>query len=217
MLITLTSAIKLNFYAQILATDRKASNGYFHTLSAPLIPPPSIFESTYLFPDIYSTFTSASQGLGESEWIKWEYQHNHKDLDSMLGAYALDILQELGLKDDPKFKGTPLATVFVPTNSAFALLPPRLKFFLFSPFGQRVLRKILGYHYVYDSLILTEFQYFGKGYPVPSEAKEVQAVSMSPDSDGYSHTFDVTSATNQTLHIQVEKKKVLPIKGEWRR
>ncbi len=43
-----------------------------------------------------------------------------------------------------------MVTVFAPTNHAFQRLPKRLKFFLFSPFGERVLKKLLQYHIVPD-------------------------------------------------------------------
>ena len=225
------AAIKLNFYARVLATDRKASNGIFHTLSAPLIPPPSIFESLYLFPDVYSTFTSATQRLGEEGWIEWEYKHHHDDddddddLNTQLADFAHQLLQELHLehaqKSNDKFYGTPLATLFAPTNSAFGLLPPRLKFYLFSPFGEKALRKILGYHYIYDALILTELQHMGDRYPLPDEddipdtRRDIGAFNAQiEDTDKhFKKVFDVTTAINETLHIEIEKKKVLPIKG----
>jgi len=40
--------------------------------------------------------------------------------------------------------------VFAPTNLAFERLPRRLKLFLFSPFGGKVLEKLLRYHIVPD-------------------------------------------------------------------
>jgi len=41
-------------------------------------------------------------------------------------------------------------TVFAPTNRAFEKLPRKLKLFLFSPFGERILQKLLRYHIVPD-------------------------------------------------------------------
>ncbi|OCF71218.1 LOW QUALITY PROTEIN: hypothetical protein I204_08171 [Kwoniella mangroviensis CBS 8886] len=36
----------------------------------------------------------------------------------------------------PEFHGKPLLTLFAPTNIAFAAIPPKLKFYLFSSFGE---------------------------------------------------------------------------------
>lgn len=44
--------------------------------------------------------------------------------------------------------GSPAVTFFAPTNRAFASLPGKLKFFLFSPLGERVLKKLLEFHIV---------------------------------------------------------------------
>ena len=48
------------------------------------------------------------------------------------------------------FEGSNLVTVFAPTNHAFEKLPRKLKLFLFSPFGERILQKLLRYHIVPD-------------------------------------------------------------------
>jgi hypothetical protein len=46
------------------------------------------------------------------------------------------------------FEGSDLVTVFAPTNHAFEKLPRKLKLFLFSPFGEKILQKLLRYHIV---------------------------------------------------------------------
>lgn len=50
-------------------------------------------------------------------------------------------------------EGAPVVTVFAPSNAAFEKLPLKLKFFLFSPFGENVLKKILQYHIVPTTVI----------------------------------------------------------------
>ena len=45
-------------------------------------------------------------------------------------------------------QGSSALTLFAPTNSAFEHLPLKLRLFLFSPFGQHVLRKVLEYHII---------------------------------------------------------------------
>jgi hypothetical protein len=42
----------------------------------------------------------------------------------------------------------PAVTAFIPTNKAFDRLPPGLRFWLFSPFGKRALKKLLQFHIV---------------------------------------------------------------------
>lgn len=50
--------------------------------------------------------------------------------------------------DAHKIEGTSSLTFFAPVNLAFERLPPKLRLFLFSPFGHHVLRKVLEYHIV---------------------------------------------------------------------
>jgi|ERR1700722_7577611 len=47
-----------------------------------------------------------------------------------------------------KLEGATMATLFLPTNKAFRSLPKRLQLFLFSPNGERVLKKLLQFHVV---------------------------------------------------------------------
>lgn len=58
-------------------------------------------------------------------------------------------------KESFVFRGSPAVTVFAPTNAAFEELPWKLRRFLFSPFGRRVLRKLLEYHIVPDYIFHT--------------------------------------------------------------
>ena len=49
---------------------------------------------------------------------------------------------------DSTVQGSPATTVFAPTNKAFQRLPKKLRLFLFSPFGEHVLKKLLQFHIV---------------------------------------------------------------------
>jgi Fasciclin domain len=75
--------------------------------------------------------------------------------------YQTSTLQRVGLTDELDIRyvrgegeehghleGSTAVTVFAPTNKAFERLPIKLKLFLFSPFGRRVLKKLLEYHIV---------------------------------------------------------------------
>ena len=52
-------------------------------------------------------------------------------------------------------EGSPVVTAFVPSNKAFSRLPRKLQLFLFSPFGERALKKLLQYHTVPDIALFT--------------------------------------------------------------
>ncbi|WVO18468.1 hypothetical protein L204_106185 [Cryptococcus depauperatus] len=183
------AAIKLNFYAKIVASDRKASNGYFHAIDHPLLPPGSIFDETFLFPDCFSTLTSAVQKLNQRHTLDWGYDHEHSK------------------PGKPKFHGTPLATLFAPTNSAFLLLPPKLKFYLFSPFGEKALGKLLAYHYIPDTLLLSETLHVAKHRETEVLAED------GGDPSFYKELKIETALPNATITVEIEKKKLLPIEG----
>ena len=51
-------------------------------------------------------------------------------------------------------------TLFVPTNGAFSRLPERLRLWLFSPFGERALHKLLQFHIVPNWLIFSGELFF---------------------------------------------------------
>ncbi|KAL6309175.1 FAS1 domain-containing protein [Sparassis latifolia] len=112
--------LAVNVYAKIVKGDISAANGIIHEINHPLLPPPTIFESLFLLPDIFSTLTSALGRVGIANKI--DYHHNGEN------------------------GGTPAVTFFAPTNKAFDKLPRKLKFYLFSPFGEKALKKLLEYH-----------------------------------------------------------------------
>lgn len=75
-------------------------------------------------------------------------------------------IQRVGLTDDVDLRyvksqngdgytlqGSSALTLFAPTNLAFEHLPLKLRLFLFSPFGQHVLRKVLEYHIIPNLVI----------------------------------------------------------------
>ncbi|KAI9635910.1 FAS1 domain-containing protein [Dioszegia hungarica] len=189
----LPPSLKINFYARVLVSDIKAKNGYLHTINRPLLPPGSIFESLYAFPDFFSTVTSAVQGTDGRHYLDYAYDRNASK------------------PGHPEFTGSPLATFFAPTNAAFALLPPKLKFFLFSPFGKRVLAKVLAYHYIPHSLVLSEFQYHEK-HEKRSFIEAAEGMFNVADDPSFRQELEVhTGLPNSTLKLVLEKKKVLPI------
>jgi uncharacterized surface protein with fasciclin (FAS1) repeats len=211
--------VSINFYARVLVSDIKAKNGIFHTLKYPLLPPASLLDEYFLFPEEFSILTSSVQRLHASEHYDWSYD------------------RENSKRGHPVFKGTGLATNFAPENKAFAALPEGLKRFLFSPFGGEVLAKILMYHYVPHTLLLSELIHVEKSghhghghghgdhdhkHDHKKHGYEDIASMLTPDVEfqfgddpSFHKEFEVpTALKNATLKITVDKKKVLPVEGE---
>lgn len=189
-------AVLINFYAKVIDADNRASNGIFHVINHPLIPPGSLFDEAYQFPDFFSTLTQSVYGLHAKELLDYHYDRNAS--------------KEAG---KPKFQGTGLATLFSPTNTAFHRLPGGLKFYLFSPFGEKALAKLLAYHYVPHTLLLSEL-IVHEGKHHHHEKDSVVEHFAIGDDPSFHHEFDVhTGLPNATLHVVVDKTKVLPIEG----
>lgn len=188
------TALKLNFYAQILVTDKKASNGYFHTLKYALLPPASLFDEYYLFPEAFATLTSAVQRLHATHYYSWEFDPKESK------------------RDHPVFHGVGLATNFAPDNLAFGKLPEGLKRFLFSPFGGRVLAKILMYHYVPHTLLLSELLHTEKHH---GHHDKLEFTVLEDGDKEFKKEIDVpTALPNATLHVTVDKSKVPVLDGQ---
>jgi uncharacterized surface protein with fasciclin (FAS1) repeats len=129
----LTPAV-INVGSRVTSRDHKAKNGFLHVVSRPLLPPPAVFQELFLIPAAFSTFTSAIQRVRLAD--------------------SLDIRYDT---EKHKLKGTNTTTVFVPSNRAFNKLPTKLKLFLFSPFGERVLKKLLQFHVVPDFVFHADY------------------------------------------------------------
>lgn len=106
--------------------------GVVYTVSRPLLPPPSILDELYLGNHFF-ILTSALQKVGLDDWISWEWKK----------------------KSEKKSEKGATVTFFAPSDYAFRRLPPRLRRFLFSPFGVKALKKILSYHIVPDIILHT--------------------------------------------------------------
>jgi len=127
----LRPTLSINFFTHVVLPNIKAKNGLIHVIDSPLFPPPSAFQTLFILSDIFSTFTSALQRVGLSDEVEWRWVRGEKGERGSL-------------------QGAPVVTVFVPTNRAFRQLPRKLKLFLFSPFGERVLKKVLQFHIAPD-------------------------------------------------------------------
>lgn len=121
--------------------------------------------------------------------------------------------------DHPVFHGFGLATNFAPDNLAFGKLPEGLKRFLFSPFGGNVLAKILMYHYIPKTLLLSELIYSEKchGHGHGHHDKLVFAVTHFEEGDDKSFKKEVevpTALANATLKVTIDKSKVPLLDGQ---
>ncbi|KAF5330776.1 hypothetical protein D9619_005655 [Psilocybe cf. subviscida] len=126
-------ATKINFFTRITRPDIKALNGLVHVVDSPLIPPPSVFQQLYMLPRVFSTLTSALQRTGLTNFT------------------------DLRFVRDGNLTGASAVTLFAPTNAAFDALPKKLKLFLFSPFGERALKKLIEYHIVPNAVVHSNF------------------------------------------------------------
>ncbi|KAK7693118.1 hypothetical protein QCA50_002684 [Cerrena zonata] len=130
--------VLINLLSKVIVPDVKAQNGIVHVVNSPVFPPASAFQSLFFIPDLFSTFTSAIQRVGLSDAIEWRYVRGE---DGEKGTV----------------QGSPSNTVFVPTNKAFKKLPRKLQLFLFSPFGEHVLKKLLQFHVVPEFILHSDW------------------------------------------------------------
>jgi len=210
----LPPSLELNFYAKVVAThsDRKAINGYLHEIDHPLLPPPSVLTSAFFVRD-FDTFTTAIQKIGETSAVAFEFSP-----------------KESKAEHHPVFRGNPAITAFLPTSDAFKKLPQKLQFFLFSPFGENVMRKLLGYHIIDKYVIFTEsiHKVGTKGHRDPHQhhghhdhekrsswfEDEIEALFMQGDDS----TFHIeeefpTMLPNASVKVTIDKSKVVPLPG----
>jgi len=202
-------SVELNFYAKVVVThsDRKAINGYLHEIDHPLLPPPSILDEAFLSRK-FDTFTTALQKVSGTGAVAWEFS----------GKLSKE-------KHHPVFVGNPAVTAFVPTREAFDKLPDKLQFFLFSPFGERVLAKVLSYHVVPDYVIFTEsIHHKGHGHGGKKHHQhhehekkswimdEVMAELFDDNDIEFEREFPAL-LEGEKLRVKVEKGQVLPVPG----
>ncbi|TCD59810.1 hypothetical protein EIP91_011407 [Steccherinum ochraceum] len=131
-------SLVINFYAKVWKSDIQASNGLVHVTNHPVLPPPAAFQELFLFSDHFSTFTSAIQRVGLTDAADWRYVPGEGN-------------------EKGTVEGSPSITVFAPINAAFKKLPWKLRLFLFSPFGEKVLGKLLAFHIVPDVIAHSDY------------------------------------------------------------
>ena len=197
---------RINLYAKIDEADTKTENGYVHVVNHPLLPPPAVFQQVFLVQHYFSTFTSALQRVGLADELDIRYVKGEGDEHGHL-------------------EGNTAVTVFAPTNAAFDRLPIKLKLFLFSNFGRRVLRKLLEYHivpnvvahadYIFQQKVDTDsytpmkhdlWSYLGLLSDEP-----ISSVNESFNTRLFNHTIDFSAEKSESKHKHRKefKNKVL--------
>lgn len=149
---------RLNFHARLLASDIGAKNGVIHAVDTVLIPPPGQTTLVRLLPGHFSTLALALETTGLAEELE-EHYHHHDDEK-----------EKKEKKEREKRAGG--ATLFAPTNAAFARLGPRLNAFLFSEPGKKYLRALMRYHVVVNETLYSDAYYRGGRRPDEVEGEE---------------------------------------------
>jgi hypothetical protein len=131
----------------------------------------------------------------------------------------------------PVFRGNPAITAFLPTSEAFTKLPKKLQFFLFSPFGENVMRKLLGYHIIDKYVVFTEsiHKVGTKGHRDPHQhhghhdhekrsswfGDEMEAFLMQDDDSTFHLEEEFpTMLPNASVKVTIDKSKVVPLPGK---
>jgi uncharacterized surface protein with fasciclin (FAS1) repeats len=124
----------VNFWATVEWLSVSAPNGYIYTVNHPLIPPPSIMDELFLIDD-FSTLSSALQKVGLDDALQWRWKKSSSETQG----------------------DGPVVSLFAPNNWAFKRLPARLRLWLFSPAGEKALKKLLQFHIVPDYILHSDW------------------------------------------------------------
>jgi len=172
----------INFFSRVVKSDVLTKNGVIHVISFPLLPPPSAFQELFQVPKVFSTLSSALQRTGLTRFTDLRYYHGKNGKKG--GLY-----------------GSNATTIFAPTNKAFDALPRKLQSFLFSPYGEHVLKKLLAFHIVPTYILHADYAY--------NATKSTATTAMPPSEHPqpvfeYKHTLP-TLLFNHTVQVHVTK------------
>ncbi|KAG8995656.1 hypothetical protein FRB94_008881 [Tulasnella sp. JGI-2019a] len=138
----------INNYVHVTQADVPAKNGIIHVIDAPLYLPPDIMDIVYMLPQKLSITATAL--------LKTNLQSNY-EFNSGYKKKSGNDQERLGHHNDRYGQGSPDTTLFVPTNEAWERLPEDLLLYLFSPRGERTLRKLMAFHTLPDNIVFTEW------------------------------------------------------------
>lgn len=188
--------LRINTVVDIIERDIEASNGVIHSISNPLLPPPSLFSEMFVVPEVFSYVTSAIQRVDLTGAVdRWWTPGTDGGHGSFVGAE--------------------ITTFFAPTSGAFQRLPNKLRLFLFSPFGTKALRKLLEYHIVPQVVLHTDYVHDAASYTAFVDDQKAGVSADPPGNPLYAYNLTLpTLLENHSLTVQVARYKAkIPLPG----
>ncbi|KZP01548.1 FAS1 domain-containing protein [Calocera viscosa TUFC12733] len=223
--------LQLNFAGHITAPDRIASNGIVHGVNRALQPGLSAMDQLYAVPWLFP-FTreqapwvleitaSALAHTGLSSVVSHKPVFKRPSFPSsgtateLEEAEAEDQLLSLAASltlPGLTWTGSPALTIFAPSNKAWARLPPALSKWLYSPWGEFALEKLLRYHIVNGTVLFADYVYPKFKFSAASLEQEDRD-ELWPKYD-YDVVLPTLLGKNFTLPIHVSKRPVLRLPG----
>jgi uncharacterized surface protein with fasciclin (FAS1) repeats len=176
-----------NFYSRLVYPDVNVGGSIVHAISLPLLIPPSALQTLFFSqPELAGTSTALLKSHSAG-YFRYPFNHSAvHDNTNALTAFASnhytmpvpldrneDSLYTWHHKFDsarnsshhgdrrsrypPNPRGQTAITLFTPTNVAWYRVPPLLKVFLMSPFGLRLLSKVLALHTLPYTIFYADF------------------------------------------------------------
>ncbi|GAA5966097.1 hypothetical protein JCM21900_006444 [Sporobolomyces salmonicolor] len=164
--------LKFNYYAYKKGPTILAKNGVIHLIGAPLFPPLTPLNELFLFPQYFSSLTSAIQKVDLDEPLLPSHGRDDDLANAEPSSMVSELVQELAAEHEIKD-----FTIFAPSNRAFAKLPPKILAFLHSPFpfSKKVLKYLLSYHIVPDLVFFSDYLKNDTDYTGLSEVEKYVA------------------------------------------
>lgn len=142
-----------NFYSRLVYPDVDISGSIVHAVSFPIFVPPSTLQALFFGQTEFSSLTSALQKVHVADYLKLpinaSYLHHHHDHHDHSGHGHKVLLGDEKHHEEHgphHAHGLGAQTLFAPANIAWSRMPWKLRLFLFSPFGSRVLQLVLALH-----------------------------------------------------------------------
>lgn len=171
--------VYLNFYSRVIYPDIKLSNGILHAVQYPLFQFPSILQGLYAAQPEFSTLTTGFLKTEAEGYFALPPVHKHHDDDGDDSAKTADHRDDDHRGRKPRHisfsdhKGSPASTLFAPSNLAWDALPWAFRAYLFSPFGEDLLGKVLMLHSIPQDLVYADSVHHVKGHNKPHEPETI--------------------------------------------
>ncbi|UZJ55347.1 hypothetical protein CBS101457_004667 [Exobasidium rhododendri] len=176
-----------NFYSRLVYPDVDVSGSIVHAISFPLFIPPSTLQALFFGQTQFSTLTSALQKVHAESYLKLpinssymhhhghgsEHKSHHKSLSLLFGGEN-EHEHHHEHHHAKHGKGQGSLTLFAPSNAAWAKMPWKLRLYLFSPFGAKVLSYVLALHALPHTIFFADWV-----HEVASKSSLVKQYSVS--------------------------------------